>query len=58
MIALSRPVALELTLDMNGGLANTTAAYESPTVVYSTFVSDGYGMFSFIMVRVFFHPSS
>ena len=30
---------------MNEQLANTTAVYESATVVHSTFVSDGYGAF-------------
>ena len=35
----------EFALDMNEALANTTAAYESATVVHSTFMSDGYGAF-------------
>ena len=38
-------VASEFALEMNEQLVNSTAAYESATVVYSTFVSDGYGMF-------------
>ena len=35
----------EFALDMNERLANTTADYESATIVYSTFESDGYGAF-------------
>lgn len=40
------PTGSEVYLEKNNGLANVTAAYESATVVYSTFMSDGYGVFA------------
>ena len=44
------PTGSEIYLEKNSKLANVTTSYESATVVYSTFVSDGYGVFPRAMI--------